>query len=399
MFTDNNVDTPAAKILREAGHPGAIKAPDVNAVNAEAGVVTIAPDASIITPTPVVAPSPVTEPAAATDTGVVGSAAPENVVTTDPGVVTNATAAVAEPAPAPVTTTGTQSATELNDDAVRKYLKEKRGIDVSSLEDLKQKPALTPEEQAAAEERRRNEAIAYALDKQIVSRKDLESYAADNARNPRDTALQIFSNHLKSQGVSDEDIADRFNEFFYESEPDGHPLKEMQKAQMQTIHDNYIAAKYGKILGADEAYASHIQDTNDATDYGKRVSTVFQGMDKGYEMKFPVGDKEYVFKVKEDVIAEIKNNYQTEDMFETLRGRVKDAETLKGMVEASIIQRELPKILAEVAESHRQAGILEHEAKLAAVPQTKLAGGTPEHQTVVTGLSGPAAALLQATRN
>jgi len=298
--------------------------------------------------------------------------------------------------------TAATSPVEVDDAAVKRFLEKKYGKSIDSLDDLVQPKQLTPEEQAAQAEKIRGEAMAYGIKQQLFTRKELEQYHADAAKSPRDISFEVFGNQMKKNDPSatQEDIADAFSQYFYEHEEDGHPLKEMQKAAMQTLHDNYLATKYSNILSVDNEYNSFQQQQATAADYGRKLDNIFQEFGNGksaHKMEFPVGDATYTYQVKPETVAEIMQQYKSVEMFNSLGDRATDAAMLKSMLEATILHKEFNNILAEVAESHSAKMKLQYEAQLAAVPQRSVSGGTPTNNTGSTVMTpdGPAAAILR----
>lgn len=312
----------------------------------------------------------------------------EEVVNPEPGlVIINDNSVQPEPAPA---APAPAAEVELDDEALLKAISKKFGRDISSLDELNQPAPIkepTEEEKQQAAERLRDEAIAYGINNKFFNRKDLEAYATDKAKTPRETALAIFSQNMKTRipGITDEEIQDRFSEWAFEGEDDDSPLRQMKLDEMQQMHDNYLGQKYSAIQQIDQVYNEDQQLLSEGARYSATVNKIFNAMTDGtkpYEMKFSVGDLgEYGYEVSPAVINEIKQKYLTADTFRALGANANNEQVLAEIVNNAIKAKEFNNILHRVSEAHKAKALLEEAAKRqGVVPQRQIESETASVQ-------------------
>lgn len=304
----------------------------------------------------------------------------------------NPPAATTEVPPVQPATTP-QPEAEIDDATILATLSKKLGRDISSFEDLAQKPELTDEQKAAAAEKLRNDAISYGLTENIISRKDIENYSVDAAKDPRAVALELVGAQLKAHNpaITQDEINDYFSSWAMENEPEDSILRQIKQKEIEALHANYITSKYGNLLGIESAYGQHQEVLQQAHKYKSAVDTAmvpFKNNGQPYETSFPVGEDkhQYNFKVKPEVIAEVEKELLDNNMFNALGKEGTDQTVLKEYINNRILLKELPRIINEIAESHKSRVLLAEGAGRRGVQ--------PERDVVTGGLPAPGGSIV-----
>ena len=350
----------ASGILKEAGYQEGVTIPVNQPENQNAPANTPAPadtpnvDAQAATP----ADAPPVNDQPAPDTSTAPQQQPQAQAVPDPANT------LENPAP--------PQATSISDQDLLRELSAKLGREITSLDELNQPPrVLTPEEQAQEVERVRAEATKYGLDNKLFTTKDLESYAVEKGRTPRETALEVFAQAIKSQNlnIGDEEIRERFSEWAFENEEDGHPLKAMKAQEMERIHNDYISSKYGAIAGIEGTYNEHATAIRAASEFGKKLDSAIASFvgdgSKPHVMTFSVGEGQepYAYEVAPEVFKAIKESYQSGEVLQALGEKANDAKFINEIIINEVKSREFDKILFRVAESHKAKALLDFAAE------------------------------------
>lgn len=281
--------------------------------------------------------------------GTPGPAAPDAT----PEDSTKAAAAAAEVKP------------EITDDAVMKYLKEK-GISVDSIEQLKPVVQLTPEQEAERKKEFSANATKYSLDNKLFTTETLQKYLVDEQRPAREIALEIFTAAQKAadDSITDEKILERFKELNYELHDEDFWGRGFKSDEMERIKQDYLSAKYGSILGAEQTYQAHLDAQASASDYRKLVESAVAATPD--TMSFTIGSKdnayEVAFKVPADNLKQIQDALLTEHSFGLLGNGKADAKALQDSINSELVRALLPKIMAEVAESYYSQRTIKEKA-------------------------------------
>lgn len=289
---------------------------------------------------------------------------------------------------------------------ILRIVSERLGREITSFDDLtpvQPERVLSEEEKQQDQERLRNEAVAYGINNKLFTRQELETYATDKARSPRDIAFELFSADMKGRqpGITDAELEEHFASWSYEHEEEGHPLRTMRAEEMAQIHSNYIGNKYSSIQMIDQRYAQDQQILSEGREYGATIDKLFGKLTDGtnaYEMTFAVGDLgEYKYDVSAATINEIKNHYLSADTFRALGSNAKNEPALTEMIKNALIVKELPKIIHRVAEAHKAKALLQLAAdKQGVKPQREIEASA---EVVPRTLGAHSAAILDSRRN
>lgn len=391
MAEENKLGGIAGEVLKSAGYQAGITIPTPETIPATPAIATTpATEGAIpVTTAPVPAISVAEQPN--TDTPPVTPVSPAQPTTPEvPPVQPDTTVPATEPA-TPVAITDPE---DIDDAKLLAALSKKIGRDITSLDDLKEQKVLTPEEVAEEQERLRNQATSYGLENKLFTRKDLDAFATDKAKNPRDTALLVFGQELKAinPSITDEEIGEQFSMWAFEHEEEGHPLRTMMNSSIQNIHDNYINNKYAPITNVESAYSQYNTSVQNASEFGKRIDRVFGSFTDGtkpYDMSFSLGEGlDYHYEVKPEVINEIKAKYQSAEAFNALGDKAKDDKFLHDIVTNEVKSKEFNNILFRVAEAHSAKKLLDVAAERQGItPQRDIEGQQGPEFKKLTGVA------------
>lgn len=278
-------------------------------------------------------------------------------------------------------------APEITEDAVLEFLR-KRGQDINSLDDIKPTKELTPEERETAEKDEQNNIASYAIQNKIYDANTLKVYGTDQARTPRDIAMEIFTSiqQAANPGVTPEQIETRFIEHFAEGEltEDGETpswrATHMQ-TQMELMKQQYLKNKYEPILNAPNLYRDHVRVEQAARDYSKEVNAQFAGLPA--EMTFEVDGKSYKFKPHPETVTSVKEQFLNNAQFEIFGQKVPDKNLLQSSINNAIQMADLNRIVDTVSKAHAAEVLLAEKAgrkNAITREETNSAVGTPSNQ-------------------
>jgi hypothetical protein len=393
MAEESKLGGIAGEVLKSAGYQTGITlpTPDTIPTTSSNGNIPAIESAPVVTASvpatppepaqPVVPATPATEVPKVPETPEQPVSAPET---------TPSPAEPAQPGSIPPT-----AEADIDDAKLLATLSKKLGRDITSLDDLKEQKVLTPEEIAEEQDRVRNQATSYGLENKLFNRKDLDAFAIDKAKSPRDTALLVFGQELKAinPNITDEEIGEQFSMWAFEHEEEGHPLRTMMNNSIQSIHNDYINNKYAAITNVEQAYNQYSTSVQSASDFGKRIDRVFNSFTDGtkpYNMQFSLGEGlEYNYEVKPEVLNEIKAKYQNAETFNVLGDKAKDDKFLADIITNEVKSKEFNNILFRVAEAHSAKKLLDVAAeRQGIVPKRDIEGQQGTEFKKLTGIAG-----------
>lgn len=232
---------------------------------------------------------------------------------------------------------------ELDDTRVLEYLNKKKGIKLSSFEELTPKPSA--EDEAKAAEQRESDKLAWGLKSKKFKAKELESFIADSKDPKKFVYAQYLAEALKADPeLKPEDIEAEFNERYgIDAKPESREYKRGQK-ELNLIADNLLRQQYAPILSLESEYAQHESNQNrqqseqtrilaNAPAYKKEVEKVFSGLvtktvkigDESYDIPVP---PEFIERAKEKLLTNdfatprIANGWNTQELEEISRTMV-----------------------------------------------------------------------------
>jgi hypothetical protein len=297
----------------------------------------------------------------------------------DVNVATDASAKPAIEAPAATDASAAMQPAEpvkLSDEDLLAILKE-RGVDASSLEDLKAPVTLTPEQQEEKKAQVREKAIQNGLTSGLFTAKELQEFNVTTAKPARDIAFELFANDQKRRdaSVTDEDIADRFAEKYGENLPDDSWLKKEGQDAMEHLKQAYISNRFAKINNAEGVYEQSQQVTKAAQTYKTSVDNIFNTLDKEYKTSFqdanPKGGadiiEEFSYVYSADEMEAVKKQFLTEDSFRMLGTGELDPQRLKISIELALKGMAFDKIVKGISRGYASKLLLREQAERKAV--------------------------------
>lgn len=261
---------------------------------------------------------------------------------------------------------GTDSEIDLEDEKVIKAL-QKKGINVSSIEDLKPKP--TAEQQAEAARLAREAARSYGLNKQLVTSTVLEQYDRDAQDKPENLAYQVWKaeqledqkNLPEDERLSEDELLEEFKTEFYlfADEDDKKRLKAGK--QLQAMANSYLQEKYGNVLSLNDEYNAHVEEQSLRTSYNTNLDAAFTEVGNAIPFTIKEGNDEftYNFALLPKHLSAAKEKLISDDSFAVF-GKSKLSKTdLINTIKAGVTQANLNEIIASVATAHASARVMQ----------------------------------------
>lgn len=253
---------------------------------------------------------------------------------------------------------------ELDDARLLEAL-QKKGIPITSLDELKKKedPAVT------AEQREANK-LSYALTKGLFSTKDHENFIRERG-NPRDIVFGQYHAEAKAEdpSLTDEEIQSEFEEKYGISADPGTRKFKRGVQEIGLLADKILREKYAKIYSAEDAYSKHETAENasrtrsrtiieKAPAYKADVEAVFNELKT---IKIPVDDKEsYDVPIPEAALTAVKDLFLNPEYCadKVVKGYTRDE--LKEIAYSTLARQNLGTLSLEVAKQYhlkRQSGL------------------------------------------
>ena len=266
---------------------------------------------------------------------------------------------------------------ELDDEKVLAYLKNKKGKEATSLDELlNPKKELTDEEKKVAAEQRDANKIAYGLSKGLFTEKELKSFIIDT-QDPKGLvyASYVADQKSKDEALTDDEIKEEFDEKFGLNQKEESRQYKAGQTLINNIANNLIRQKHSKILNLDSDFTSYETSQSkqkeaeqkilsQAPVYKKDVERVKNEMKK---VSFQISkDEVFETELDDDVVNEVisgmLDNKYSQTQIES--GWTKDG--LMQIGQTSAIIKQLPNILKKYGD----AQILKHQAGVRGIPPT-----------------------------
>lgn len=148
---------------------------------------------------------------------------------------------------------------ELDDEKVLAYFRNKKGKELTSLEELlNPKKELTEEEKKQLAEKRDADKFAFGLSKGIFSKKQLEEFITDT-KNPQELVYSRYYQEQKEKDpdLSDSEIKEEFEDKFSLNEGEDSRKFKVGQNLLNNIADSIISKKHSKILNLENDYSSY----------------------------------------------------------------------------------------------------------------------------------------------
>lgn len=230
----------------------------------------------------------------------------------------------------------------------------KKGISVDSIEALKPKP--TAEEEEEVKKKKKADAFKYAVDANIFTQEEYDSFAVDSKREKVEIARNEFKRKFKAtvEGTeqadeySDEDIDLIFNREFLVDDEEDSPIKKIKVKEIDSLANSYLK-KYEKIQNHESLFDEYNSNLAKATSYKATVDEEL-GKFKENVLEFKIGDTKVNYKPSEEAIAKVMEMYTNPDMYKKIGNESK--EVLQNAILSSLQQVEFSKIVSEIAENY-----------------------------------------------
>lgn len=293
---------------------------------------------------------------------------------------------------------------ELSDDDFLKEL-QKRNPNVKSISDVATLAIPVPQKTEAEikeeEEALRTSAIEFGLKNKIFDRNRYEAFVADSKNDPRSIALAIFAQEQKNldANITTEEIDQRFSEYYLETEDDGHWGKDARKIEMQKVANGYLSGTYGDILNIENTFKQNQQLLESVVSYKTKVETASASFPKEMPFQIPSitedGAKfDFSYKIPAETMKAVSEEFLSEVAFNSLRQGDVNNEFLHKAFRAAVIEKDLPKIIAEAAKTYGADQVLKAKMGRQGVIPNQVEGGTS--QVLSREYTGHAAGILQA---
>lgn len=296
---------------------------------------------------------------------------------------------------------------DLDDEKVLAYLKNKKGKELSSLEELlNPKKELTEEEKAELAEKRDAEKFAFGLSKGLFSKKQLEEFITDT-KNPKDLVYARYYQDQKEKDpdLTDDDIKEEFEEkFSLNEETDSRKYKVGQNL-LNNIADNIISKKHSKILNLENEYSVYEQAQSKQKESESRILSqaplykrdVEQIRSDIKKVSIPISDKE-IFEVELDseIVDGIISKMLDADYSAHQISKGWDKESIKQVAKTTAIVESLPRIIKKYSDEqilknqagirgvipNKERGVRQQEGELTERQKQALNYAFPQEQTV-----------------
>ncbi len=179
---------------------------------------------------------------------------------------------------------------EIPDDEIAKILSQRTKGRVKSLEELAE-PAPTPtaEELAKLAVQDKNDALAWAIEENIISREEYETGIAEKGKTNREIGIALLAAELREENakITMEDVEETYRELNREELDEDNPYRKAALRQEAKLANAYRKDKFGKLDTLDEGYKTYRADAQRHKEYTKQVKTVFDELPKEAALKVP----------------------------------------------------------------------------------------------------------------
>lgn len=280
----------------------------------------------------------------------------------------------------------------------------KRGRNITSLDDLNKPVVLTAEEMEAANAARKESAIKYALDKGVFTTKDLGDYNVDLSKPSREIAFALFTAEQKAgqADITPDAIEARFSEMFGEDLADDSWLKQQGQKRMDYMKDMYIHNRYGNITNAEQTYGDFETVEKAAKNYKTTVDTIFNSLENKTTFKFTDNDgkgkdvvKEFGYEFSPEDISEIKKNFLIPEHFEAIGKGELDTAKLKESVQLALKGYCMDKMIVSIARAYADDRVIAIEAERKGITPETAIGASINSDGKIEGLPVEAAQVVK----
>lgn len=259
---------------------------------------------------------------------------------------------------------------EPSEDVIVKFLNEK-GIHVTNIDELNAKltappapPAqLTPEEQAAADERKRDEARSFALSSGYVKSEDFDLYAKITSAKPMDV---VFTSFLAEEQEREKDLPENerrtedqirsdFEDFYHLNLTENDPRRLRGEKEIEKKAKSYINRTFSKVINVDKEYDKHLEGKTARTKYTALVDDVVGSIQRKQSFNVKESDSKLVpfdYTIPDETINAVKELFANDESFSAY-GQKATKESLSQTILNAIKIMEFDRIVTEGATTYR----------------------------------------------
>lgn len=245
---------------------------------------------------------------------------------------------------------------ELSDEAVLKFLK-KRNPKINSLDDIK--PAaeeeISPEEKAKKQEKRTQDAVQFAFQNNIFSKKEYDSFITFQNTPKLDVVKENFIAGLKAADadLSDTDAEERFKEVFHQYEDEDSWKYKFGMSEIDRQYDQILNTKFNKIVGVEDVFDQVNKNLTNAKAFRTKIDDIFTNkIEPTLEFEI-LGEKVKATLFDKALSDTVKGNYLTAEMMNSLLaddGSIDEAALILE-IKKDYVFNNLNAIVAEAAKS------------------------------------------------
>lgn len=256
--------------------------------------------------------------------------------------------------------------TQIDDAAVLAYLKSKSGKEITSLDEfLNPKKELTEDEIKVAAEKREAKKMAYGLENDIFTKKELEGFISDT-KNKQDFVLAAYTADQKSMDdtLTDAEIEEEFFEkFSLEAKEESREYKVGQDL-LDNLYSNLLKKKYPKILGLENDFSAFEKKQekqekilSDTPKYKQDIEQIRNDIKK---VSLNMGTETFETELPSDAVEKVISKLLNPEYATNQISAGWNMETIKQVATTSAIIENLPYIMEKYADAQvlrKQAGI------------------------------------------
>lgn len=258
---------------------------------------------------------------------------------------------------------------ELTDDKILAYLKNKKGKEITSLDDfLNPKLELTEDQKATAKQERENNKIAFGLQNNKFSTKELESYINDS-KNPKDLVFAAYAKAQKENDVelTDTQIEEEFEDKFGLDQKEDSRAYKAGQLLLNNIAAKLINDKHSKILNLENDYSSFEKNTASQAEINAKIQTQSPIYKKEIEaikndvakVSFKIGENVWATELPQESVDSTLSKMLSEEYVERQIKKGYTKEELTQVAQTSAIIENLPFLMQKYADEQilkKQAG-------------------------------------------
>jgi hypothetical protein len=266
---------------------------------------------------------------------------------------------------------------------------QKKGITVKSLADIKpteQTPAAPTEEELRRQKEEKEAQIrSYGLKEKLVTSTELDEYAVDSTRPYAEVAYKQwvddnYGDVSAEDRPSESDLADEFNEEFYQYAKEDDPKRTRKEKQLQALAQQYMKTRYGKVYDLDSKFNENLEIQQLQQSYKTTVDEALTELGDNFSFSVGEGKKAatYQFKLLPDDIKALKETFSNEDSFAVFGKSKMGKADLVNAIKSGFISKNLNKIISYIADTHARVKVMEAEKGLRGIPIVEDGGGAQQ---------------------